>query len=54
MCRIPNGWGRQDGVVVKRADGTTEEMPAYQYAVDGLRPCLAELPVCMDLWFDDD
>lgn len=48
LCRIPNGWGLQDGVIVKRVDGTIEDMPAYHYTQRKLQPPLAELPVCQD------
>jgi len=43
--RIKDGWGDQDSVLVKYADGAEMEIPASQYVAQGHHPPIDMLPM---------
>jgi hypothetical protein len=46
VCRIKDGWGNQDSVIVRYDDGKQFELPRSQYEAQGYQPPFAQLPAC--------
>ena len=42
VCKIRNGWGNEDGVVIRHDDGEEHEIPASRYIEKGYRPSLGQ------------
>jgi hypothetical protein len=52
LCRIKDGWGGQDSVLVHYDDGTVQELPARRYIERKYLPLLEDLPPCPALQDD--
>jgi len=46
ICKIKNGWVRQDSVWVEYDNGKRLEIAANQYRVEGHKPPIDQLPEC--------
>ncbi len=46
LCRIKDGWGNQDSVLIRYGDGTVQELPARRYIELKYLPKLEDLPPC--------